>query len=66
MCFLRNNRNNLYLNMYSTVERPERKLTNVYTIEYDMKLYHLKTAIVNGTYLWLKGLKVLTAHRRDV
>ena len=51
MCCLSNNRNNLDLNMYAPVERPERKLTYVYTIEYDVKLYHGRTAILNGTYL---------------
>ena len=56
LCF-NNNGNNLHLNMYAKVEIPERKLTQVNTIEYDMKSYRFKTAIVNFTYVRLKGLE---------
>ena len=52
--------------MYNKVKRPEQKLKQVNTIKYDAKLYQVKTTIVNFTYLGLKGLKMLTAHRRDV
>ena len=36
------------------------------TIEYDIKLYQVKMTVVNCTDIWIKGLKTLTAHRKDV
>ena len=34
------------------------------TIQYDNKLYQVKTTIVNCTDVWIKGLKIQTDHRR--
>ena len=45
MLCLGNNGNNLQLNIYAKVERPERKLIQVNTIEYVVKYYQLKPAI---------------------
>ena len=52
--------------MYDKVEIPDRKLTQVNNIEYDMKLYQVKTTIVNCTYVQLKVFKIITSHKRDV
>ena len=37
MCCSSNNGNNLHLNMYATVGKPNRKFTWVNNIEYDVK-----------------------------
>ena len=52
--------------MYTKVKTPEQKLTQVNTIDFDMKLHQVKNTIVNCTDVQLKGLKIFTAHRRDV
>ena len=44
--------------MYAKVERPEQKLTQVNTIEYDVKVHQAKKTIVICTYVRLKGLKI--------
>ena len=41
-------------------------MTQVTSKEYDEKLYQVKITIVNDKYVRQKGLKKLTAHRRDV
>ena len=56
LCF-NNNGINLHLNMYAKVEIPERKLTQVNTIEYDVKSCQVILTIVNFTYVRLKGLE---------
>ena len=65
MCYLINNANNVHLNIYDKVERPEQKFTGVNTIEYDIKQYQVKNNIVNYTYVQLKILKIPTTHRRE-
>ena len=66
ICFLGNNWNDLHLNMYAKVEGTERTLTWANTIEYDFKSFQIITNILNCTDVQIKGLKILTAHRRDV
>ena len=65
MFFLINNINNLHLKMYAKVEIPDLKLTQVNTIEYDTKSQQVKTTIINCTDAKLKGLRILTANRRE-
>ena len=65
LCF-NNNGNNLHLNMYAKVERPEQKLTQVKTKEHDVKSYQVMMNIVKFTDVRLKILKILITHRRDV
>ena len=66
MCCLGNNGNNLYIKIYTKVEIPERKWTQVSTIEYYLKQYQVIENIVNFTDVQLKGLEILTYHIRDV
>ena len=61
-----NNVNNLHINMYVKVERPEWKLTQVNTIEYDAKSCQVMRTIVNFTWVQQNILKIITSHRRDV
>ena len=57
MLCLNNNGNNLNLNMYARVEIPERKLTEVNNIEYDVKSCQFIMIIVNCTDVQLKRLE---------
>ena len=52
--------------MYAQFGKPERKLTSVNTIEYDMKSCQVMTTIVNCTDAQIKILKILTPHKVDV
>ena len=52
--------------MYAKVGKPKRKLTQLSSIEYNLKSCQVKTTIGNCTDVWLKMLKILTTHRRDV
>ena len=49
--------------MYSQVETPEQEMLLVNTIDYDMKLFQIKTTVVIFMYVWIKGLKFIS-HRR--
>ena len=51
--------------MYAKVGKPKRKLTQLNTIDYEVKLCKVVTTIVNCTYVQLKIVKILTSHRRD-
>ena len=57
MCYLRNNGNNLHLNMYAKVVKPHQKLISLNTIEYDLKSFQFMTNIVNYTDVQLKQFK---------
>ena len=52
--------------MYAKVERPERKLTGVNTIGYDMKLLQVKITMVKFTDVQLKRFRITTTQIRDV
>ena len=62
MCYPSNNRNNIHLNMYAKVEIPDRKFTQVDTIECDVKSFQVITAKLNCTDVQLNVFKILTAH----
>ena len=47
--FLINDGNYIHLNMYAKVVKPERKFTEVNTIENDVKSYQVIKTIVNCT-----------------
>ena len=61
----RNKVNNLHLQIFANVQIPERKLTQVNNVEYDVKLFQVITTIIKCTYIKLKGLKLLTTHKRN-
>ena len=63
---LTSNENSLHLKHVRQGQKPERKLTQVNTIQYDMKSHQVKMTIENCTDLRLKGLKISTTNRRDV
>ena len=58
--------NNTHLNMYANDERTDQKLTQVNTIDHDVKSRQVMTTIVNCTDVQLKILRTMAAHRRDV
>ena len=66
MCCSSNNGNNLHLNMYAKVGKPERKLIWVNTIDYDAKIFQAMKTMLNFIDKRLKRFKILTAHRIDV
>ena len=45
MCCSSNNGNNLHLNIYAKVGKPERKCTHVNNIEYHVKSFQVVTTI---------------------
>ena len=51
---------------YTPVKRPERKMKRVNTIDYYVKLFQVKTAIVNCKNLGIKLLRILFVHIRNV
>ena len=63
MCWSTNNGNNLHQNMHAKAGKPERKLTYLNTIEYDVKSSQVITTIGDCMDVRLKRLKILITHR---
>ena len=52
--------------MYAKIGKPERRLTEVNTLDHDVKSCQVMRTIGNCSDIRLKILKILTTHKRDV